>query len=113
MKELAQLVVKQLQPYQTAELADAQDRIKELERSLAQRRKRTHSEAEVGPEPISNSQSSQPCQSDGTASDSKRVRLPFKSKPGKRKSNLEQGVVPTGGPSHVCREIRSSRHPKS
>ena len=45
MKELAQRVVKQLQPYQTAELADAQDRIKELERQLAQQRKRTHAEA--------------------------------------------------------------------
>ena len=33
MKELAQWVAKQLQPYQTAELADAQDRIKELESS--------------------------------------------------------------------------------
>ena len=36
MKELVQWVVKQLQPYQTAELADAQDRIKELERQIAQ-----------------------------------------------------------------------------
>ena len=52
MKELAQFVVKLLQPYQTAELADAQDRTKELERQLAQQRKRTHSEAEIGPEPI-------------------------------------------------------------
>ena len=41
MKGLAQWVVKQLQPYQTAELADEQDRIKELERQWAQQRKRT------------------------------------------------------------------------
>ena len=56
MKELAQWAVRQLQPYQTAELADAQDRIKELERQLAQQRKRTNSEAELGPDPISSSQ---------------------------------------------------------
>ena len=72
MKELAQFVVKQLQPYQTAELADAQDRIKQLERQLVQHRNRTNSQAEIGPEPISNSQSSQ---SDGTASDSKQFSL--------------------------------------
>ena len=105
-KELAQFVVRQLQPYQTAELADAQDRIKELERQLAQQRKRTHSEAEIGPEPISNSQSSQPSQSDGTACDSKRVRLPFKSSPsqtipakGKSKNKpLSKGSSPQKGP---------------
>ena len=91
MKELAQFAVKQQQPYQTAELADAQDRIKKLERQLAQQRKRTHSEAEIGLEPISNSQSSQRSQSDGTASDFERLRLAFKpspsqTKPGKGKN---------------------------
>ena len=39
MQELAQWVPKQLQPYQTAELADAQDRLKELEEQLAQQRR--------------------------------------------------------------------------
>ena len=101
VKELAQFVVKQLQPYQTAELADAQDRIKELEGQLAQQQKRTHSEAEIGPEPISNSQSSQASQSDGTA------RLPFKSSPsqarpskGKSKSKpSSKGSFPQKDPS--------------
>ena len=68
MKELAQWVVKQPQPYQTAELADAQDRIRELERQLAQQRKRTHVET-----PIGSSQPSEPSQPEGTPS-SKRVR---------------------------------------
>ena len=77
-EELAQWVVKQLQPYQTAELADAQDRIKQLERQLAQQRKWTHVEAEIGAEPIRSSQPSEPSQPEGTPS-SKRVRLPFKS----------------------------------
>ena len=77
MKELAQFVVKQLQPYQTPELADTQNRIKDLERQLAQQRKRTHSEAKLGPELISNSQSSQPSQSDGTGSDSKESEASF------------------------------------
>ena len=36
MQEVAQCVVKQLQPCQTQELADAQDRIRDLERQLAQ-----------------------------------------------------------------------------
>ena len=71
MKELAQWAVKQLQPYRTAELADAQERIKELERQLAQQAKRTHAEAELGPEPISSSQSSQASQPEGAASRSK------------------------------------------
>ena len=52
MKELAQWVTKQLQPYQTAELTDAEDRIKELEKQLAQQRKRGPTEAEIGAEPI-------------------------------------------------------------
>ena len=52
MKELAQWIAKQLQPYQTAELADAQDRIKTLEKQLAQQRKRGPTEAEIGAEPI-------------------------------------------------------------
>ena len=79
MKELAQWVTKQLQPYQTAELADAQDRIKEPEKQLAQR-KRGPTEAEIGAEPIGDSQPSEPSQPAGTHG-SKRVRLPFKSNP--------------------------------
>ena len=90
MKELAQWVVKQLQPYQTAELADAQDRIKELERQLAQQRKWTHVEAEIGAEPIGSSQPSEPSQPEGTPS-SKRVRLPFKSNPSQAKPNKGKG----------------------
>ena len=112
MKELAQFVVKQLQPYQTAELADAQDRIKELGRQSAQQRKRTDPEAEIGPEPVSNSQSSQPSQSDGTASDSKRVRLPVKSSPsqaklgkGKNKSKpSSKGSSPQEGPRTLTKK---------
>ena len=60
MKELAQWVTRQLQPYQTAELADAQDRIKELEKQLAQQCKRRPTEAEIGAEPIESSQPSEP-----------------------------------------------------
>ena len=52
MKELAQWVAKQLQPYQMAELADAQDRIKELEKQLAQQCKCGPTEAEIGAEPV-------------------------------------------------------------
>ena len=52
MKELAQFVTKQLQPDQTQELAGAQDRNRDLERQLAQQRKRTHDEADVGTEPL-------------------------------------------------------------
>ena len=51
MKELAEWVAKQLQPYQTAELADAQDRINDLEKQLAQQRKRGPAEAEIGQSP--------------------------------------------------------------
>ena len=65
MKELAQWVTKQLQPYQTAELADAQARIKELEKQLAQQRKRGPTEAEIGAEPIESSQPSEPSQPEG------------------------------------------------
>ena len=57
MKELAQWVAKQLQPYQTAELADAQGRIKELEKPLAQQRKRGPTEPEIGAESVGSSQS--------------------------------------------------------
>ena len=100
MKELAQWVVKQLQPYQTAELANAQNRIKELRKQLAQQRKRTHGEAEIGPEPIEGSQPSESSQPGGTPS-SKRVRLPFKSNPlqaklgkgkGKQKSSSQESA---------------------
>ena len=90
MKELAQWVTKQLQPYQTAELADAQDRIKELEKQLAQQRKRDPTEAEIGAEPIGDSQPSEPSQPAGTPG-SKRVRLPFKSSPSQTKSSKGQG----------------------
>ena len=90
MKELAQWVVTQLQPYQTAELADAQDRNKELERQLAQQRKRTHTEAEIGAEPIGSSEPSEPPQPEGTPS-SKTVRLPFKSKPSQAKPSKGKG----------------------
>ena len=90
MKELAQWVVKQLQPYQTAEPADAQDRIKELKRRLAQQRKRTHDEAEIGAEPIEGSQPSESSQPDGTPS-SQRVRLPFKSNPLQAKPSKGKG----------------------
>ena len=90
MKELAQWVVKQLQPYQTAELADAQDRIKELEKQLAQQRKRTHTEAEIGAEPIGSSQRSEPSEPEGTPR-SKRVRLPFKSNPSQAKPSKGKG----------------------
>ena len=86
MKELAQWVAKQLQPCQTAELADAQDRIKELEKQLAQQRKRGPTEAEVGAEPIGSSQPSEPSQPS-----SKRVRLPFKSSPSQPKSSKGKG----------------------
>ena len=89
IKELEQFVVKPFQPHQAQELADAQDRIKDLERQLAQQRKRTHTEAKIGPKPLSNSQSSQPSQSDGTGSDSKRVRRPFKS--GRSQANMGKG----------------------
>ena len=90
MKELAQWVVKQLQPYQTAELADAQDRIKELEGKLAQQRKRLNTEAEVGPDPVGDSQPSEPSQPEGAPS-SKRVRLPFKSNPSQAKPRKGKG----------------------
>ena len=90
MEELAQWVSKQLQPYQTAELADAQDRIKELEKQLAQQRKRCPAEAEIGAEPIGDSQPSEHSQPEGT-SGSKRVRLPFKSSPSQTKSSKAQG----------------------
>ena len=62
MKEVAQWVAKQLQPDQTPELADAQDRIEELEKQLAQQRERGPTEAEIGAEPIENSQPSEPSQ---------------------------------------------------
>ena len=90
MKELAQWVVKQLQPYQTAELADAQDRIKELERQLVKQRKRTHTEAGIVAEPIGSSQPSQPSQPEGTLG-SKRVRLPFKPNPSQAKPSKGKG----------------------
>ena len=80
MKEIAQWVVKQPQPYQTAELADAQDRIHELERQLAKQRIRTHVEAEIGAEPIGSSQTSEPSQPEGIPlSPTLRSRSPFKS----------------------------------
>ena len=90
MKELAQWVAKQLQPYQTAELADAQDRIKELEKQLAEQRKRGPPEAEIGAETIKRSQPSEPSQPEGTTS-SKRVRLPFKSSPSQAKQGKGKG----------------------
>ena len=76
MKELAQWVAKQLQPYQTAELADAQDKIKELKKQMAQQRKRGPTAAEIGAEPIESSQPSEPSQPEGAPS-SKRARLPL------------------------------------
>ena len=90
MKELAQWVAKQLQPYQTAELADAHDRIKELEKQLAQQRKRGPTETEIGAEPTGRSQPSEPSQPEGEPS-SKRVRLPFKSSPSQTKSSTGKG----------------------
>ena len=90
MKELAQWVTQQLQPYRTAELADAQDRIKELEKQLAQQRHRGPTEAEIGAEPIRDSEPSEPSQPAGTHG-SKRVRLPFKSSPSQAKSSKGQG----------------------
>ena len=90
MKELAQWVTRQLQPYQTAELADAQDRIKQLDKQLAQQRKRGPTEAEIGAEPIDSSQPSEPSQPEG-AHGSKRVRLLFKSSPSHTKSGKGKG----------------------
>ena len=90
MKELAQWVTKQLQPYQTAELADALDRIRELEKQLAQQRKRGPTEAEIGAEPIESSQRSEPSQPEG-AHGAKRVRLPFKTSPSQTKSGKGKG----------------------
>ena len=80
----------QLQPYQTAELADAQDSIKELEEQLAQQRKRGPAEAGIGAEPIGDSQPSEPSQPAGT-SGSKHIRLPLKSSPSQAKSSKGQG----------------------
>ena len=108
MKDLAQWVAKQLQPYQTAELADAQDRIQELEKQLAQQRKRGPTEAEIGAEPIESSQPSEPSQPEGAPS-SKRVRLPFKSSPSQTKSTkreteaqaFKSGSCIPGGSSYV------------
>ena len=90
MKELAQWVAKQLHPYQTAELTDAQDRIEELEEQLAQQRKRGPTEAEIGAQPIGSSQPSEPSQPEG-APGSKRVRLPFKSSPPQTNSSKGKG----------------------
>ena len=89
MKELAQWVAKQLRPYQTAELADAQDRIKELEKQLAQQRKRGPAEAAIGAEPIESPQPSELSQPEGAPS-SKRV-LPFKSSPSQAKPSKGKG----------------------
>ena len=100
MKELAQWVAKQRQPCQTAELADVQDRIKELEKQLAQQHKRGPTEAEIGAKPIESSQPSEPSQPEGAPS-SKRVRLPFKSSPSQTKSNkgkvMEAQAFKSGG----------------
>ena len=90
MKELAQWVTKQLQPYQAAELADAKDRIKELEKQLAQQRKCGPTEADFGAEPTGDFQRPEPSQPAG-AHGSKRVRLSFKSSPSQTKSSKGQG----------------------
>ena len=100
MKELVQWVVKQLQPYQTADLADAQE---ELERQLAQQRKRTHDEAEIGAEPIGGSQPSESSQPDGTPS-SRRVRLPFKSNPLQAKPSKGKGKHKTSSQETTSQE---------
>ena len=118
MKQLAQWVAKQLQPYQTAELADAQDRIKELEKQLAHKRKRGPTEAEIGAEPIENSQPSEPSQPEGAPS-SKRVRLPFKSNPSQTKSSKGKGkhkpssqeVAKAVGPEFMPSKVLSSSAP--
>ena len=107
MKELAQWVTKQLQPYQMAELADAQDRIKELEKQLAQQRKRGPTEAEIGAEPIGDSQPSEPSQPVGVHG-SKRVRLPFKSSPSQTKSGKGQGKHKSSSQEVPSQEDRST-----
>ena len=107
MKELVQWVAKELQPYQTAELADAQDRIKELEKQLAQQRKRGATEAETGAEPIESSQPSEPSQPEATPS-SKRVRLPFKSNPSQAKPSKGKGKHKPSG-----QEVASQEDPRT
>ena len=103
MQELARWVVKQLQPYQTAELADAQDRIKELERQLAQQRKRTLTEAEIGAEPIRSSQPSEPSQPEGAPS-SKRVRIVKLRLKDELKAQLQQSCKVAAATLKSCTE---------
>ena len=103
MKELAQWVTKQLQPDQTAELADAQDRIKELEKQLAQQRQRGPTEGEIGAEPLESSQPSEPSQPEG-AHGFKRERLPFKSSPSQTKSSKGKGKHKTSSQEAASQE---------
>ena len=106
MKELAQWVTKQLQPYQAAELADASDRIKELEKQLAQQRKLGPTEAEIGADradPFESSQPPEPSQPEG-AHGSKRAGLPFKSSPTQTKSNKGKGKHKTSSQEAASQE---------
>ena len=113
IKELAQWVAERLPPcrtapHRTAQPADAQDRIKELEKQLAQQRKRGPAEAEIGAEPIESSQPSEPSQpesqpalsSEASSFLSPALRRPSKAK-GRGSTSLEGGSCFPRRSSHV------------